>query len=109
MDVLTLNLPPTVGLTDEQYYQLCLANPEWQIELRSKTDSLNKLREKMQEYRDNGTRLGWLLDPKTPSVEIYRPGTSVEILTFPPDSPPKLSGEEVLPGFTLDLALILNP
>jgi Uma2 family endonuclease len=197
MEAVTLNIPPAVGLTDEQFYQLCIANDEWRIELtaageliimpptggesgiqnsdinielglwnrqtklgkvfdsstefrlpngayrspdaswikqerwdaltpdqrrrfpplcpdfvielRSRTDSLKMLRAKMQEYRDNGARLGWLIDPITPLVEIYRPGVAVETLNFSIDQPPQLSGEDVLPGFVLDLSLILNP
>ncbi|MBD2127633.1 Uma2 family endonuclease [Microcoleus sp. ZQ-A2] len=197
MEALTLNVPPTVGLTDEQFYQLCVANEEWRleltangeliimpptggesgirnsdlnlqlglwnrqtklgkvfdsstefrlpngakrcpdaswvlrerwealprddrkrfpplcpdfvVELRSETDSLEQLRSKMREYRNNGARLGWLLDPQTPLVEIYRPAVEVETLNFSLDEPPTLSGEDVLPGFVLDLAPILNP
>ncbi|WP_427157942.1 Uma2 family endonuclease [Aliinostoc sp. HNIBRCY26] len=197
MATVTLKVPPAVGLTDEQFYQLCIANDEWRIELtaqreliimpptggesgirnsdlnleiglwnrqsklgkvfdsstefrlpngafcspdvawvkkerwealtaeqrrrfpplspdfvielRSETDSLTRLRSKMQEYRDNGVRLGWLIDPQTPLVEIYRPGLEVETLNFSIDQPPQLSGEDVLPGFVLDLSLILNP
>ena len=197
METLTLKVPPAVGLTDEQFYQLCVANEEWRleltaqgeliimpptggetgirnsdlnaqlviwnrqtrlgkvfdsstefrlpngakrspdaswvklerwealppkdrkrfpplcpdfvIELRSETDSLKELRAKMQEYRDNGARLGWLLDPQTPLVEIYRPSIEVETINFSFDEPPTLSGEDVLPGFILDLTSILNP
>ncbi|MCC5640369.1 Uma2 family endonuclease [Nostoc sp. CHAB 5844] len=197
METLIINIPPTVGLTDEQFYQICLANDEWRIELsaegeliimpptggesgiqnsdinvelglwnrqaklgkvfdsstefrlpngayrspdaawvkqerwdaltpdqrrrfpplcpdfvielRSETDSLKKLRVKMQEYRDNGARLGWLIDPLTPLVEIYRPGVEVEVINFSFEQPPTLSGEDVLPGFVLSLSLILNP
>jgi Uma2 family endonuclease len=197
METLILNIPPAVGLTDEQFYQLCIANDEWRIELtaegeliimpptggesgiqnsgltakvyiwneqaklgkvfdsstefrlpngayrspdvswikqerwdaltpdqrrrfpplcpdfvielRSRTDSLKMLRAKMQEYQDNGASLGWLIDPITPLVEIYRPGVAVETLNFSIDQPPQLSGEDVLPGFVLDLSLILNP
>jgi Uma2 family endonuclease len=197
MEALTLNVPPTVGLTDEQFYQLCVANEEWRleltangeliimpptggesgirnsdlnlqlglwnrqtklgkvfdsstefrlpngakrcpdaswvlrerwealprddrkrfpplcpdfvVELRSETDSLEQLRSKMREYRNNGARLGWLIDPQTPLVEIYRPAVEVETLNFSLDEPPTLSGEDVLPGFVLDLAPILNP
>lgn len=54
---------------------------------------------KMQEYIENGIRLGWLLDPQTKQVEIYRQGQDKEVLS----SPTNLSGEEVLPGFVLDL------
>ncbi|MBE9209997.1 Uma2 family endonuclease [Nostoc sp. LEGE 06077] len=197
METLTLNIPPAVGLTDEQFYQICLANDEWRIELtaegeliimpptggesgirnsgltakvyiwneqaklgkvfdsstefrlpngayrspdvswvkqerwdaltpdqrrrfppicpdfvielRSQTDSLKKLRAKMQEYRDNGAWLGWLIDPITPLVEIYLPGVEVEVINFTFEQPPTLSGEDVLPGFILSLTQILNP
>jgi Uma2 family endonuclease len=212
MESLTLNVPPAVGLTDEQFYQLCIANEPWQLELtqagelvimpptggesgirnsdlttdlnlwnrqaklgkvfdsstefklpsgayrcpdvawvklerwqaltkeeqkrfppicpdfvielrgvqaaeeasadspsRSESDVLEKLRLKMREYRDNGARLGWLIDPQTPLVEIYRPQQDVEVLNFSVDSPPPLFGEEVLPGFILELTMILNP
>jgi Uma2 family endonuclease len=197
METLTLKVPPAVGLTDEQFYQLCVANREWRleltaegeliimpptggesgisnagltaklynwneqtqlgkvfdsstefrfpngakrspdaswvrlerwevlspedrkrfpplcpdfvIELRSETDSLQELRAKMQEYRDNGARLGWLIDPKTPLVEIYRPSVEVETISFSSETPPTLSGKDVLPGFVLDLIPILNP
>lgn len=57
----------------------------------------------MQEYMENGTRLGWLIDPKGKQVEIYRQGKEKEVLL----SPNQLSGEEVLPGFVLDLQRIL--
>ncbi|WP_066424686.1 Uma2 family endonuclease [Anabaena sp. 4-3] len=197
METVTLHIPPAVGLTDEQFYQLCIANDKWRIELtaegeliimpptggesgirnsgltaklynwneqvnlgkvfdsstefrlpngafrspdaawvklerwealtaeqrrrfpplcpdfvielRSETDSLKALRAKMQEYRDNGARLGWLLDPYTPLVEIYRPGVAVETINFSFEQPPQVSGEDVLPGFVLDLSLIINP
>lgn len=76
--------------------------PDFVIELRSKTDSLKTLQEKMQEYQDNGVRLGWLINPQQQQVEIYRLGKEVEVL----QSPATLSGEDVLPGFTLDLSSI---
>jgi Uma2 family endonuclease len=197
MEALSLNVPPAVGLTDEQFYQLCIANELWQleltqareliimpptggesgirnsdlnielglwnrqtklgkvfdsstefklpsgayrcpdaawvklerwqaltkdeqkrfpplcpdfvIELRSESDVLERLRLKMREYRDNGASLGWLIDPQTPSVEIYRSQQDVEVLNFPFENPPQLLGEKVLPGFILDLTIILNP
>jgi Uma2 family endonuclease len=197
MESLSLNVPPAVGLTDEQFYQLCIANEPWQleltqageliimpptggesgirnsdittelnlwnrqtklgkvfdsstefklpsgayrcpdaawvklerwqaltkeeqkkfpplcpdfvVELRSESDVLEKLRFKMREYRDNGASLGWLIDPQTPLVEIYRSQQNVEVLNFSFDNPPKLLGEDVLPGFILDLTIILNP
>jgi Uma2 family endonuclease len=197
MEALSLNVPPAVGLTDEQFYQLCIANQPWQleltqageliimpptggesgirnselnmelglwnrqtklgkvfdsstefklpsgayrcpdaawvklerwqaltkdeqkrfppicpdfvVELRSESDVLAKLRLKMREYQDNGASLGWLIDPQTPLVEIYRSQQDVEVLSFSFDNPPQLLGEEILPGFILDLTIILNP
>lgn len=73
--------------------------PDFIIELRSSSDRLKPLQEKMQEYIDNGDRLGWLIDPQNQQVEVYRPENSVEILS----SPTSLSGEDVLPEFVLDL------
>jgi Uma2 family endonuclease len=63
----------------------------------------------MRECRDNGGRLGWLIDPQTPLVEIYRPAQEAETINFSVDKPPTLSGADVLPGFVLDLTSILNP
>jgi len=54
----------------------------------------------MEEYRENGCRLGWLLDPKKKRVAIYRSDRPVEIL----DNPVTLSGEDVLEGFVLNIA-----
>jgi Uma2 family endonuclease len=87
------------SLTPEQkkgFVPLC---PDFVIELRSESDSLATLQAKMREYLDNGTRLGWLIDPRNRRVEIYRPATEVEGLV----NPIELSGEEVLPGFILNL------
>jgi Uma2 family endonuclease len=78
--------------------------PDFVIELRSKSDSLKTLRAKMEEYRSNGVRLGWLINPQQQQVEIYRLGREVEIL----QSPTTLSGEDVLPGFTIDLSSIFQ-
>ncbi|MBE9208099.1 Uma2 family endonuclease [Nostoc sp. LEGE 06077] len=78
--------------------------PDFVVELRSATDSLERLQRKMQEYIDNGVRLGWLIDPQNQRVEIYRLGQEVEVL----QSPGSLSGEDILPGFILDLAQILS-
>jgi Uma2 family endonuclease len=73
--------------------------PDFVIELRSLTDSLSELQEKMLEYMANGVQLGFLINPQDQRVEIYRIDRSVEIL----QSPAIVSGEQVLPGFTLDL------
>lgn len=78
--------------------------PDFAVELRSANDSLKTLQQKMQEYIDNGVRLGWLIDPQNQRVEIYRPNRDVEVL----QAPTSLSGEDVLPGFVLDLTQILN-
>jgi Uma2 family endonuclease len=73
--------------------------PDFVIELRSASDRLKPLQDKMQEYIDNGVRLGWLLNPKDRTVEIYRIGKGIEVL----QSPTEVSGEDVLPGFVLSL------
>jgi Uma2 family endonuclease len=57
----------------------------------------------MREYIAQGARLGWLLDPRTVTAEIYRPGQPVETLK----RPATLSGEDVLPGLVLELKGIL--
>jgi Uma2 family endonuclease len=76
--------------------------PDFVIELRSETDELPTLQAKMREYMETGVLLGWLLDPKTRQVEIYRPDQPPEIL----ENPASLSGEDLLPGFVLDLSRI---
>jgi Uma2 family endonuclease len=81
----------------EKFPPLC---PDFAIELRSRTDSLKILQEKMQEYLDNGLRLGWLINPQNCQVEIYRLGQQVEVIAIPT----KLSGEDVLPGFELQVS-----
>lgn len=90
------------ALTAEQQEKFIPLCPDFVIELRSPSDSLNKLQEKMQEYLENGALLGWLIDPQRKIVEIYRPNQVVEILA----SPATLSGEDILPGFGLDLTEI---
>lgn len=80
----------------EKFPPLC---PDFVIELRSRTDSLTKLQEKMQEYLNSALRLGWLINPQAQQVEIYRPNQTVEIVQLPTS----LSGENVLPEFVLDL------
>ncbi|MBD1827722.1 Uma2 family endonuclease [Microcoleus vaginatus GB2-A3] len=85
----------------EKFIPLC---PDFAVEILSPTDSLKKTQEKMQEYMENGCRLGWLINRKKREVEIYRPGQDVEVL----QSPLTLSGENVLPGFVLNLQKIWN-
>ncbi len=73
--------------------------PDFVLELRSPTDTLAYQRRKMEEYMENGCRLGWLIDPVQKRVHIYRPGVETETL----DEPATVSDETVLPGFELDL------
>ena len=83
----------------ERFAPLC---PDFVVELMSPSDSTEKTRAKMREYMDNGARLGWLINRQQQQVEIYRPNREVEIL----QSPQTLLGENVLPGFVLNLAEI---
>ena len=76
--------------------------PDFVIELRSPDDALPLLQEKMAEYMENGAQLGWLLDPVTKRVHIYRPGQPVEVL----ENPSAVSGDPTLPGFVLALSEI---
>ncbi|WP_107667057.1 Uma2 family endonuclease [Cyanothece sp. BG0011] len=90
------------SLTPQQrkgFVPLC---PDFVIELRSESDSLVKLQAKMSEYIYNGAKLGWLINPQKRQVEIYRPNREVEML----ENPTHLSGEDILPGFTLNLSRI---
>jgi len=87
------------ALTPEQKTKFAPLCPDFVVELLSPSDSLKDTQEKMKEYRDNGARLGWLINRKSRIVEIYRQGQDVEVL----ESPASLSGEDVLPGFVLNL------
>jgi Uma2 family endonuclease len=88
------------ALTEAQKDSFIPLAPDFAVELRSKTDVLKTVQAKMREYISNGVRLGWLIDSKNRQVEIYRSGQQVEVL----ESPVSLSGEDVLPGFSLDLS-----
>jgi Uma2 family endonuclease len=89
-------------LTPEQKEKFPPICPDFVIELMSPSDILKTVQAKMQEYIDNGVKLGWLLNRKERKVEIYRIGRDVETL----QSPTSLSGEAILPGFVLDLGSI---
>ena len=84
------------------FYHLC---PDFVIELKSPSDRPRTLTAKMQEYMENGAQLGWLIDPETCSVTIYRPNQSPETLT----NIDSLTATEPLTNFTLDLAEVWNP
>ena len=93
------------GLTREQKQKFLPLCPDFVIELRSPTDNLQAVLDKMQEYLDNGAQLGWLLDPVTRRVHVYLPQRPPEIL----DAPNTLSADPLLPGFVLDLRKIWEP
>jgi Uma2 family endonuclease len=84
------------GVSIEQF---CPIVPDFVIELRSTTDNLKPLQEKMKEYQRLGVKLGLLIDPKSKQVEIYRPGQETEVL----ESPASIDCNEVMPGFVLSM------
>ncbi|MBE9099439.1 Uma2 family endonuclease [Vacuolonema iberomarrocanum] len=92
------------ALTPEQKRKFPPIAPDFVIELRSETDDLDTLQAKMREYMENGVVLGWLINPQNEQVEVYRQGASVEVR----NTPASLSGDDVLPGFVLDLSRILR-
>ncbi|MBE8988614.1 Uma2 family endonuclease [Nostoc sp. LEGE 12450] len=87
------------ALTPEQRKKFPPLVPDFVIELRSETDRLSQIQEKMQEYIKNGLRLGWLINPQDRQVEIYRLLKAVEVVQMPGI----VSGEDILPGFELQL------
>ena len=103
-------------LTQKQKDGFPPISPDFVIELVSPSDLTNQryedLQNKMQEYLDNGVKLAWLIEPSAKTVEIYRAEKQVEILNNPRSrreaSPLGLSGEDILPGFTLNLAEIFT-
>jgi Uma2 family endonuclease len=86
-------------LTDEEWNRFLPLCPDFVLELRSPSDSIELLQQKMEEYRDNGARLGWLLDPMTKRVHVYQLGASVEVH----EKPSVMSGDPLLQGFRLAL------
>jgi Uma2 family endonuclease len=90
------------ALTPEQRRQFPPLCPDFVLELRSPSDALATVQAKMQEYLDNGARLGWLIDPIEKKVYTYRPQAPVECL----DNPQTVSGDPVLPGFVLELGRV---
>jgi Uma2 family endonuclease len=104
-DVAWVELTRWQALTPQQRKKFPPLCPDFAIELCSETDDLPDIQNKMQEYLDNGLRLGWLIDPRTRRVEIYKLGRSVQIL----QAPLTLSEEAVLPGWVLSLEKIFRP
>jgi Uma2 family endonuclease len=93
------------GLTSEQKQKFLPLCPDFVIELRSPTDNLQAVQDKMQEYLDNGAQLGWLIDPLTRRVHVYLPQRPPELL----EAPNTVSADPALPGFVLDLVPIWQP
>ena len=103
-DAAWISLTKWESLTPEQrkgFLPLC---PEFLIELLSPSDSWKQGQVKMEEYMDNGCLLGWLIDPKSKRVAIYRQGQPIEIL----NAPKILSGENVLPNFVLEIGIMFS-
>lgn len=90
------------NLSDAQKASFAPICPDFVIELRSASDRLNDLQEKMLEYLSNGILLGWLIDRQNRRVYIYRPHQDIEIL----DNPETVKGDPELPGFVLQMAKI---
>jgi len=87
------------NLTERQRESFAPFCPDFVVEVRSPSDRLTQLRNKMLEYMENGASLGWLIDPFKRQVYIYEPNLDVVIL----DNPETVSADPLLPGFTLDL------
>ena len=87
------------ALSEKEQTEFAPLCPDFVVELRSATDSLSRLQDKMAEYMENGAELGWLIDPSERKVYIYRKLSDVEIL----DNPQTVSGEPTLRGFALDV------
>jgi Uma2 family endonuclease len=93
------------ALTPEQRKKFLPICPFFLIEVKSPSDSLKTLQDKMDEYIANGCMLGWLIDPSKLQIHVYRPGQPVQVL----DNPQTLSGEPELPGLVLDLEPVWRP
>ncbi|MDJ0600809.1 MAG: Uma2 family endonuclease [Crocosphaera sp.] len=90
------------SLTEDQKIKFAPICPDFVVEIRSPSDQLQSLQDKLQEYIDNGVKLGWLIDRKHRRVYIYRPQTAVEYL----ENPTTVSGDPVLSGFQLQMNTI---
>jgi Uma2 family endonuclease len=91
------------ALSAEQQEKFAPICPDFVVELKSPSDNLQTLKEKMEEYMNEpGIQLGWLIDRKQRKVYIYRPGLPEECL----DNPASISGESVLPGFILNMSKV---
>jgi Uma2 family endonuclease len=86
----------------KKFLPLC---PDFVVELLSPSDSLRETTRKMEEFMENGARLGWLINPRSSQVTVYRAEQPVRIL----ENPTTVSGDPELPGFILDLDPIWHP
>jgi Uma2 family endonuclease len=98
-DAAWIELSRWKSLSAEQRQKFPSIAPDFVIELRSRSDSLKTLQQKMQEYMDSGVRLTWMFNPQDQHVEIYRQGQAPETRQLPTE----LSGETVLLGFILQV------
>ena len=105
-DASWLSMEKWRALSEEQRERFAPVCPDFLIEIRSKTDILRELKDKMTEWIENGARLAWLIDPIDRQAYIYRADGSIQIIK---DFNAKLSGEGVLPGFELDLTVFELP
>lgn len=101
-DIYWVKLEKWNALNSEQKKTFAPIVPDFVIELKSPSDSLSELKQKMQQYIDNGVSLAWLINPEKRQVYVYSPGVPVVVL----NEPVSVSGEPVLPGFVLDLQAI---
>jgi Uma2 family endonuclease len=90
------------ALTPEQREKFVPLCPDFVVEIRSRSDSLDELKAKLEEYVANGTALGWLIDPYLRQIHVYRPDAAPVLL----DGPHEVSGEPVLAGFVLNARLL---
>jgi Uma2 family endonuclease len=103
-DVAWVELSRWEALTPEQRQKFPPIVPDFVIELRSRSDNLQTLQDKMLEYLQSGVRLGWLFNSQNQQVDIYRQGQTKEVRCLPT----QLSGEDVLPGFVLEVPLFTD-
>jgi Uma2 family endonuclease len=92
------------ALTPEEKAKFSPIAPDFVLELMSPSNDLRDTQAKIREYMENQVKLSWLINPQAKQVEIYRQGKPVEVLNFPT----QLSGEDILPGFILDLGIVWN-
>jgi Uma2 family endonuclease len=90
------------ALSAEQKTKFAPICPDFVVELRSPSDNLKSIKDKLQEYIDSGASLGWLIDRENRQVYIYRPQAEIKCL----ENPTTISGDPILPGFNLDLQRI---